>query len=257
MSDRIAEPWGARTPYARGEAWPLRSTRSSRTAGRGRGALGAAASILHSNGDALDIAVKDGRIVGVRGRAVDRVNRGRLGPEGSVRLAGEQPPDRLTRPLVREGGGLVDRTGTGDGPDRRALAALLDGPGGWGRSASTPRGQLFLEEYYTLGVIGKAGHRHAAHGRQHPAVHGDRGGGAEGDLRHRRAARLVHRRRPLRRHRALGHNVAETQTVLWTRMLDRLRGPDPPRLIVVDPRPTPVAGEADVHLACGPAPTSP
>jgi hypothetical protein len=30
------------------------------------------ASILHSNGDALDIAVKDGRIVGVRGTGVER-----------------------------------------------------------------------------------------------------------------------------------------------------------------------------------------
>ncbi|GHD22983.1 hypothetical protein GCM10007147_17880 [Nocardiopsis kunsanensis] len=39
------------------------------------------ATILHSNGDALDIAVKDGRIVGVRGREQDRVNRGRLGPK--------------------------------------------------------------------------------------------------------------------------------------------------------------------------------
>jgi hypothetical protein len=29
----------------------------------------------------MDIAVRDGRIVGVRGRAVDRVNRGRLDPE--------------------------------------------------------------------------------------------------------------------------------------------------------------------------------
>lgn len=46
-----------------------------------------------------------------------------------------------------------------------------------------------------------------------------------------------------------GHNVAETQTVLWMRMLDRRRGPNPPRLLVVDPRPTPVAKEADVHLA--------
>ena len=26
-----------------------------------------------------------------------------------------------------------------------------------------------------------------------------------------------------------GHNVAETQTVLWMRMLDRRRGADPPR----------------------------
>ena len=32
------------------------------------------------------------------------------------------------------------------------------------------------------------------------------------------------------------------------RMLDRLRGPDPPRIIAVDPRLTPVAREADVHL---------
>ena len=38
----------------------------------------ASASLLHSNGDAMDIAVLDGRIVGVRGKAADRVNRGRL-----------------------------------------------------------------------------------------------------------------------------------------------------------------------------------
>src|SRR5690606_23839285 len=46
-----------------------------------------------------------------------------------------------------------------------------------------------------------------------------------------------------------GHNVAETQTVLWMRMLDRLCGPDRPRLVVADPRPTPAALAADVHLA--------
>ena len=38
-----------------------------------------------------------------------------------------------------------------------------------------------------------------------------------------------------------GHNVAETQTVLWMRMLDRLEGSHPPKLVVVDPRPTPAA----------------
>ena len=46
-----------------------------------------------------------------------------------------------------------------------------------------------------------------------------------------------------------GHNCAETQTVLWMRMMDRRCGPDPPALLAVDPRPTPVAREADVHLA--------
>ena len=40
--------------------------------------------------------------------------------------------------------------------------------------------------------------------------------------------------------------------MLWTRILDRRRGPDPPRLVVVDPRPTPTAREADVHLAIRP-----
>lgn len=50
----------------------------------------------------------------------------------------------------------------------------------------------------------------------------------------------------------VGHNVAETQTVLWARMLDRLAGPDRPKLIVVDPRQTPAAKEADVHLALRP-----
>lgn len=30
----------------------------------------------------MDIGVKDGKMVGVRGRVVDRVNKGRLGPKG-------------------------------------------------------------------------------------------------------------------------------------------------------------------------------
>lgn len=46
----------------------------------------------------------------------------------------------------------------------------------------------------------------------------------------------------------VGHNVAATQTVLWSRMLDRLAGPSPPKLIVVDPRVTATAKEATLHL---------
>jgi hypothetical protein len=49
------------------------------------------ASILHSNGDAMDIAVLDGRIVGVRGRGDDRVNRGRLDPKDLYEKAVEPP----------------------------------------------------------------------------------------------------------------------------------------------------------------------
>ncbi|CCW10015.1 Assimilatory nitrate reductase large subunit [Rhodococcus aetherivorans] len=82
-TDRIRQPWGSRTPYGPGEPWP---TRVDMYLAEGVGeddvdAWVQSATILHSNGDGLDIAVKDGRIVGVRGRAVDRVNHGRLGPK--------------------------------------------------------------------------------------------------------------------------------------------------------------------------------
>ena len=65
------------------------------------------ACVLCSNGCGMDIAVKDGRMVGVRGRAEDRVNHGRLGPKGLFGWQANHAPDRLTRPLVREGGELV------------------------------------------------------------------------------------------------------------------------------------------------------
>lgn len=45
-----------------------------------------------------------------------------------------------------------------------------------------------------------------------------------------------------------GHNMAATQTVLWTRILDRLAGPRPPKIVVVDPRVSDTAKLATVHL---------
>lgn len=62
------------------------------------------ASLLHSDGDAMDIAIVDRRIAGVRGRAVDRVNRGRPEPKDLFGRQANCSPDRLTRPLVRQGG---------------------------------------------------------------------------------------------------------------------------------------------------------
>ena len=71
------------------------------------------ASILHSNGDALDIAVKDGRIVGVRGRAVDRVNKGRVDPKDLYGWQANNSEDRLKSPLARKDGkSLSRRAGT-------------------------------------------------------------------------------------------------------------------------------------------------
>lgn len=250
--DRIRDPWGARTPYARGDGWPQRIDH--------RYAPGLSeldvqswvqtASVLHSNGDGYDIGVVDGRIVGVRGRASDRVNHGRLDPKDLYGWQAMSSPDRLTQPLVRDGDDLVPATWE-DAMQRIVTRSqeLLARPGGWGRFGFYTSGQLMLEEYYTLAVIGKAGlgtpHMDgntrlctATAAAALKASFGTDGQpGSYTDVDHCDAIALW------------GHNVAETQTVLWMRMLDRRAGPDPPRILCVDPRRTPVAREADVHLA--------
>lgn len=108
-TDRIGNPWGSRTPYASGEVWPTRVD-SFLTDGVTEADVDRwvqSATILHSNGDGLDIAVKDGRMVGVRGRAVDRVNRGRLGAKDLFGWQANHSTDRLTTPLIRRRGKLV------------------------------------------------------------------------------------------------------------------------------------------------------
>ena len=96
MPDRIADPWGSRTPYGpagAGGTWPVRVdvALEEGTTESDVESWVPAASVLHSNGDAMDIAVRGGRIVGVRGRAADRVNRGRLDPKDLFGFAGSCP----------------------------------------------------------------------------------------------------------------------------------------------------------------------
>lgn len=252
-SDRIAEPWGSRTPYGPGETWPRRvDTFLDKGTPEQVDRWAHSACVLCSNGCGLDIAVAGGRIVGVRGRADDRVNHGRLGPKGLFGWQANHAADRLTRPLVREDGELVETdwdTAMGRVVQRSRHQLDTLGPGSIGFYTS---GQLFCEEYYTLGVIGKAGlgtpHMDgntrlctATAAQALKETFGTDGQPASySDVDH--ADTILH----------WGHNVAETQTVLWMRILDRRRGVDPPRLVVVDPRPTPAAREADLHLAVQP-----
>jgi ferredoxin-nitrate reductase len=110
LTDRIANPWGTRTPFGRDEEWPVRVDQFLE-AGVDEEEVDQwvqTASILHSNGDALDIAVKDGRIAGVRGRYVDRVNKGRVDPKDLYGWQANNSEDRLKRPLVRRDGALVE-----------------------------------------------------------------------------------------------------------------------------------------------------
>jgi anaerobic selenocysteine-containing dehydrogenase len=249
--DGIADPWGARTPYGPGQRWPVRvdSHLADGIAEQDVDAWVRAAAILHSNGDGMDIAVKDGRVVGVRGRADDHVNRGRLDPKDLFGWQANNSPDRLTAPLVRRDGRLAESTWD----EVMSLIVkrskeLLDdrGPSSIGFYTS---GQLFAEEYYTLSAIA-----HGAIGTNHldgntrlctatAAAALKESFGCDGqpacydDVDHADVIALF------------GHNAAETQVVLWDRILDRLAGPTPPALLCVDPRRTPVAQAATLHLA--------
>jgi ferredoxin-nitrate reductase len=196
------------------------------------------ASVLHSNGDALDIAVKDGRIVGVRGRAVDRVNLGRLDIKD---LYGWQPSAHPTACAHRWcATAIAWSRPTGTPPwagSSTGRGACWPGPAGGDAMGSTPAVSCSSRAYYTLAVIGKAGigtpHMDgntrlctATAAAALKASFGTDGQpGSYTDVDHCDALALW------------GHNVAETQPVLWMRMLDRRTGADPPALVVVDPRP--------------------
>jgi anaerobic selenocysteine-containing dehydrogenase len=249
VPDRIADIWGTRTPYAAGSEWPVRVDQYL-----GEGVDPDAvewrqsACSFCSNGCALDVAVHAGRIVGVRGRAVDRINHGRLGPKGLFGWQANHSPDRLTTPLVRDDGRL--REATWDEAMNRVVerARLLLDETGPSAIGFYNTGQMFLEDYYTLALVarGGIGTNHldgntrlctaTAAQSLKESFGADGDVGSYTDIDH--CDTMFH----------VGVNVAETQTVLWMRMLDRLHGPDRPRLVVVDPRPTMSAREADVHL---------
>jgi ferredoxin-nitrate reductase len=207
------------------------------------------ACVLCSNGCGMDVAVHDGRIVGVRGRASDRVNHGRLGPKGLFGWQANNSADRLTQPLIRKEGALR-AAGWDEAMDlvaERSRQVLNEqGPLGMGFYNT---GQLFLEDYYTLSLIvrGGIGTPHLDGNTRLCTATADFAlketfgtDGSPGSLTDFDECDTLF---------LVGHNVAETHTVLWMRILDRLKGPDRPRLVVVDPRATKVAQEADVHLA--------
>ncbi|ONF95738.1 Nitrate reductase [Sphingomonas jeddahensis] len=244
--DSAREIWGKRTPHPADQRWPARvDERVKEEPDR----WVQSACVLCSNGCGCDIGVKDGRIVGVRGRAVDVVNFGRMGPKGLNGWEANNSPDRLTTPLIRRAGRLEPTSWdeamsliaqrTRDIRDRYTSSAI-----GFYTS-----GQLFLEEYYTLAMIGKAGlgtpHMDGntrlctatAAAALKETFGSDGQPGAYEDIDVTDCIVLV------------GHNMAATDTVLWMRILDRLAAPDPPKLIVIDPRHTATAEKADVHLA--------
>jgi ferredoxin-nitrate reductase len=242
--DSIKDIWGERTPY-KGE-WPVRvDEQTEETPDK----WVQSACVLCSNGCGMDIGVKDGKIVGVRGRAVDAVNHGRLGPKGMNGWVANNSKDRLTKPLIKKNGKLVEATWD-EAMDLMVKKSkeIIEKQTSLGIGFYTS-GQLFLEEYYVLAMIGKAGlgtpHMDgntrlctataAAALKVSFGTDGQPGSYTDLDI----TDAILH----------VGHNIASQQTVLWMRILDRLEGPNPPKLVVIDPRKTYTAEKATVHLA--------
>lgn len=207
------------------------------------------ACVLCSNGCGIDIGVKNGRIVGVRGRKEDLVNLGRMGPKGLHGWVANNSRDRLTKPLIRKNGKL-EKASWDEAMNLivQRSKEIIEKYTSLGIGFYTS-GQLFLEEYYTLGVVGKAGlgtphmdgntrlctATSAAALKASFGTDGQPGSYSDIDT----TDCILH----------VGHNIASQQTVLWMRILDRLAGPNPPKLIVIDPRETYTAQKATVHLA--------
>jgi ferredoxin-nitrate reductase len=242
--DSIRDIWGERTPYY-GEWLPRVDERTLAEPDH----WVQSACVLCSNGCALDIGVKDGKIVGVRGREVDRINRGRLGPKGLHGWVANNSADRLLHPLIRRNGSLQETTWD-EAMDlivRRTKELKEKYTGGSIGFYNT--GQLFLEEYYTLAMIGDCGvntphmdgNTRLCTATASMALMESFGtDGAPGSYTDFDITDAIFH---------IGHNISYSQTVLWSRILDRRSGPNPPRLVVVDPRATPTAKEADIHLS--------
>src|SRR4029450_5871978 len=130
---------------------------------------------------------------------------------------------------------------------REALARMGSGALGFYTT-----GQLFIEDYYTLALIARGGigtNHLDGNTRLCTATAGQalkETFGCDGqpsglhDIEY--CETILH----------VGPNTAEPQPVLWMPELDRLRGPAPPRSIVIDPRETESAREAQIHLAIRP-----
>jgi anaerobic selenocysteine-containing dehydrogenase len=242
--DSIADIWGDRKGYY--GQWPERIDELTQDEPQ---KWVRSACVLCSNGCALDIGVKDNHIVGVRGLGTDAVNHGRLGPKGMHGWMANNSPDRLVRPLIRKNGKLIESSWDEamNLVVRKAREIKQEFTGNAIGFYTT--GQFFIEDYYTLGVVGKAGigtpHMDGntrlctatAAAALKLSFGSDGQPGSYTDLD--TTETILH----------FGHNIAEQQTVLWMRILDRLAGSNPPKLVVVDPRTTYTAEKATVHLA--------
>lgn len=116
------------------------------------------ACLLCSNGCGLEIAVKDGRIAGVRGSAGHPVNFGHLGPKGEHAWVANNSRRRGVSPMIRRS----KREPLQPVSWAEALDFFVERfQDAWGQGrdnlACYNSGQLTIEELYTLGKLWRGG----------------------------------------------------------------------------------------------------
>ncbi|HJS86353.1 MAG TPA: molybdopterin oxidoreductase family protein [Acetobacteraceae bacterium] len=211
------------------------------------------ACILCSNGCGLDIAVKDGRIVGVRGSADHPVNFGHLGPKGEHGWIANTAKRRGTAPMIRRGKGEPLRPVSWPEAMDFFIEKFRDAwDQGHENLACYNSGQLTIEELYTLGKLWRGGLQSSnIDGNTRLCTATSATGlmanfGADGPV----ASYVDIDQADLLC--LYGHNVAEAQTVLWERML-AAKQKNGGRIMVADPRKTPTVRQgADLHLQLRP-----
>jgi anaerobic selenocysteine-containing dehydrogenase len=211
------------------------------------------ACILCSNGCGLDIAVQDGRIVGVRGSAEHPVNFGHLGPKGEHGWVANNAKRRGTAPMIRRKKSEALRpVSWPEATDFFIDSFRTAWKEGHQNLACYNSGQLTIEELYTLGKLWRGG-------LQSSNIDGNTrlctATSATGLMANFGTDGPVASYADIDQADLLclyGHNVAEAQTVLWERMLSAKQR-NGARIIVVDPRKTPTVHQgADLHLQLRP-----
>ncbi len=202
-------------------------------------------------GCGLYVGVRGGKVFAVKGDRENH-NRGLLCLKGFLLPQIMAAPDRCLHPLVRRGGKLV-RASWDEALDlvasklREALEA--GGPDAVGFYGS---GQGLTEETYAANKLFKAGLRSnnvegnprlcmaSAVGGYTTTFGKDEPMGCYEDIDHADVMLLI------------GSNAAEAHPILFERMARRKQARPDVKVIVLDPRKTPTARIADLHLSCAP-----
>jgi anaerobic selenocysteine-containing dehydrogenase len=201
-----------------------------------------------SVGCGMQLGVKDGRVVSVRGNPDHPVNKGKLCPKGLAEHYAIEADGRAKYPLMRKNRELVRvswQEAIGTMVERFRAVQSKHGPDALGVIST---GQLVTEEFYTLGKLVQLGFGTRNYDGNttlcmSTAVAGykrsfgsDGPPGAYEDLEHADLILLI------------GANVAENHPILCT----RIEANKSKTLIVVDPRVTKTAMMADIYLPVKP-----